>query len=78
MHNDALKALRDDPIAIHEEIQHLEKNPYLDNVHTDNELAYKGDDSDGKIEWTIRTMIAATALGFLYTGKNGFITVEWY
>lgn len=39
-----------------------------DNVHINNELAYKGDDSDGKVDWPVRSIIAATGLGCLYTG----------
>ena len=33
-----------------------------------NEKAFKGDDSDGAVEWTLKTSIAAITLGCLYTG----------
>ncbi|KEF63531.1 uncharacterized protein A1O9_01509 [Exophiala aquamarina CBS 119918] len=45
-------------------------NDTRDNVHIHNELAFKGDDSDGHVEWTVRTMIAAISLGCLYTAKT--------
>ena len=39
-----------------------------DNLHVHNELAFKGDDSDGKVDWSARHAIAALSLGMLYTG----------
>ncbi|KAI1612526.1 putative major facilitator superfamily transporter [Exophiala viscosa] len=38
--------------------------------HVDNSLAFKGDDSDGKVAWTARSLIAAMSLGFLYVGSQ--------
>jgi hypothetical protein len=32
--------------------------------------AFKGDDSEGKIAWTFRTVLAAISLSGLYTGKS--------
>lgn len=47
----------------------LEKEASLqDTYHLNNDLAFKGDDSDGKIDWTARSIIAAMTLGALYTG----------
>lgn len=40
----------------------------VDNVYIHNELAYKGDDSDGIVQWSVRGVISATCLCFLYTG----------
>lgn len=40
-----------------------------DDYHIHNDLAFKGDDSDGKVEWTTRSIIAAMTLGALYTGS---------
>jgi len=41
-----------------------------DTIHLHNELAFKGDDSDGKVVWTLRHGIAALSLGMLYTGQQ--------
>jgi hypothetical protein len=38
-------------------------------VDIHNRQAFKGDDSDGKIQWNIRTWFAAAFLAMLYTGK---------
>ena len=52
----------------HIESREPEKAPTRDDIHIHNELAYKGDDSDGKVEWTPRAIIAAMTLDALYTG----------
>lgn len=39
-------------------------------VDIHNRQAFKGDDSDGKIHWNIRTWFAAAFLAMLYTGKQ--------
>jgi hypothetical protein len=39
-----------------------------EGTHVGNEKAFKGDDSDGEVQWTFRTVIAAITLGCLYTG----------
>jgi hypothetical protein len=39
-------------------------------VDIHNKQAFKGDDSDGKIHWNIRTWFAAAFLAMLYTGKE--------
>jgi MFS family permease len=51
----------------------LEKAPTdqtLAAVDLDNRHAYKGDDSDGKVEWTPRGISASIFLGMLYTGSQ--------
>ena len=39
-------------------------------VDIHNSQAFKGDESDGKIQWTIRKWFAAAFLAMLYTGKS--------
>lgn len=51
-----------------EHVESFEKG-YLDHDETKNEQAYKGDDSDGKVLWTPRNVMAAISLGCLYTGE---------
>jgi hypothetical protein len=66
-----------------EEVSHLEqietnqsdlKDNELRQEHTlqyvdlENRYAFKGDDSDGKIEWTVRKLFASAFLAMLYTG----------
>lgn len=41
-----------------------------EQTHFGNEKAFKGDDSDGSVNWTPRTVLAAIALGCLYTGMR--------
>ena len=38
-------------------------------VDTENKAAYKGDESDGHVEWGFRNLAAAFFLCMLYTGK---------
>ena len=38
--------------------------------HIGNDRAFKGDNSDGKVNWTLRTALAALTLGMLYTGSQ--------
>lgn len=40
------------------------------DLHMNNDLAYKGDDSDGKVDWTLRSKFAAASLCGLYVGKS--------
>lgn len=42
----------------------------IEITHGGNEKAFKGDDSDGTIDWTPRTIIAAIVLACLYTGSQ--------
>ena len=46
----------------------LEKQETLQHVDLENHQAFKGDDSDGKVDWTIRKLLAAAFLAMLYTG----------
>ena len=66
------------------EAQHIETNSThlsdekndLDKVQTlgaidiENKAAYKGDDSDGHVEWGFKNLAAATFLCMLYTGTS--------
>jgi len=54
----------------HNDLDKTDTHDTSDNVHIHNELAFKGDDSDGQVEWTVRSMIAAISLGCLYTGRD--------
>ena len=36
---------------------------------THNQGPFKGDDSDGTIQWSLRSIIAAISLAGLYTGR---------
>ncbi|KIW77617.1 hypothetical protein Z517_10063 [Fonsecaea pedrosoi CBS 271.37] len=47
-----------------------EKKDAADDVHIHNEYAYKGDDSDGNVTWTLRHSVAAISLGMLYAGSQ--------
>ena len=42
----------------------------LRHVDLENRYAFKGDDSDGKIEWNIRKLFASAFLAMLYTGTS--------
>jgi hypothetical protein len=46
----------------------LKQEQTLQFVDIENRHAFKGDDSDGKIEWTIRKILASAFLAMLYTG----------
>ncbi len=48
----------------------LEKTHTLGVVDVENKAAYKGDDSDGHIEWGFKNLAAAFFLCMLYTGKS--------
>ena len=48
----------------------LQKEMTLTGVDMNNTHALKGDDSDGKVEWTLRSIFAAIFLAALYTGMN--------
>jgi hypothetical protein len=47
----------------------LERKRTLDGIDTQNTRAFLGDDSDGKVVWTLRSILAAMFLAGLYTGK---------
>lgn len=46
----------------------LEIQETLQHVDLENRHAFKGDDSDGKVEWNLRKLLAAAFLAMLYTG----------
>lgn len=47
----------------------LHKEQTLSGVDMKNTSAVKGDDSDGKVIWSIRSMFSAVFLAALYTGQ---------
>jgi hypothetical protein len=47
----------------------LQKERTMEGIDMNNTSAIKGDDSDGKVEWSIRSIFAAIFLAALYTGK---------
>ncbi|KAF2003779.1 MFS general substrate transporter [Amniculicola lignicola CBS 123094] len=48
----------------------LTKERTLEGIDVTNSAAFKGDDSDGKVEWNLRTIFAAIFLAGLYTGSQ--------
>ncbi|KIW09922.1 hypothetical protein PV08_11698 [Exophiala spinifera] len=52
------------------ELDRTDTHETHDALHVHNDLAHKGDDSDGEVDWTFRTIIAALSLGGLYTGSQ--------
>lgn len=47
----------------------LEKERTLEGIDVTNRYAIKGDDSDGKVIWSARSIFAAIFLAGLYTGE---------
>jgi hypothetical protein len=47
----------------------LHKEQTLSGVDMKNTSAVKGDDSDGKVIWSVRSMFSAVFLAALYTGE---------
>jgi hypothetical protein len=58
---------RDSPVESSHELQ---KELTLEGIDMNNSYAVKGDDSDGKVEWNLRSAFAAIFLAALYTGKQ--------
>jgi hypothetical protein len=56
-------------IDVNDEKHDLEKVQTLAVVDVENKAAFKGDESDGKVEWNFKSLAAATFLCMLYTGK---------
>jgi hypothetical protein len=56
-------------IDANDEKHDLEKVQTLAVVDVENKAAFKGDESDGKVEWNFKSLAAATFLCMLYTGK---------
>lgn len=50
------------------DINKLETKQTLQHVDLENRFAFKGDNSDGKIDWNIRKLFASAFLAMLYTG----------
>jgi len=48
----------------------LQKERTLEGIDMTNSRAVKGDDSDGRVVWNIRSMFAAVFLASLYTGSQ--------
>jgi hypothetical protein len=48
----------------------LQKEKTMEGIDMNNSYAVKGDDSDGKVEWNVRSMFAAVFLAALYTGTS--------
>jgi hypothetical protein len=51
----------------------LQQEVTLSGVDMKNSHALKGDDSDGKVEWSVRSIFAAIFLAALYTGPSPFL-----
>ena len=60
-------------------IEHVETNDSALNLHKEqtlsgvdmkNRSALKGDDSDGKVIWSLRSVFSAIFLAALYTGES--------
>ena len=49
----------------------LSKEKTLSKIDVENRQAYKGDDSDGEVEWRFRNIMASIFLCMLYTGEAG-------
>lgn len=54
----------------------LDKEQTLSGVDMKNTSAVKGDDSDGKVIWNIRSIFSAIFLAALYTGMSGVLSVD--
>lgn len=52
----------------HSSNEKLEHQQTLSKIDIENKAAYKGDDSDGQIDWTVRNILASIFLCTLYTG----------
>lgn len=50
-------------------LQKVETHETLVAVDIENHQAFKGDDSDGKVAWTVKKILAACFLSMLYTGE---------
>lgn len=48
----------------------LHKEKTMEGIDMNNAQAIKGDDSDGKVEWSTRSIFAAVFLAALYTGTS--------
>lgn len=53
-----------------EKLDRIDTNQTLAKIDLDNRQAFKGDDSDGKVHWTVRHFFAWASLAMLYTGSQ--------
>ena len=60
----------DDVSSNREKLEEVQTHETLIPVDIHNRQAFKGDESDGKIHWTIRRWFAAAFLAMLYTGET--------
>jgi hypothetical protein len=63
-----VETLSDYESPTHQKPNPLEKIETIQAVDLDNHQAFKGDDSDGKVFWTAKKLLAAAFLSMLYTG----------
>jgi hypothetical protein len=56
------------PSYTHDEILMGQEEPAA-ILAQQNKRAIKGDDSDGKVDWTVKSLLAALSLCMLYTGE---------
>ena len=54
----------------------LHKEQTLSGVDMKNTSAVKGDDSDGKVIWSVRSMFSAVFLAALYTGSCPILNAD--
>lgn len=47
----------------------VETHETIAAVDLENHRAFKGNDSDGKVHWTVKKLLAAAFLSMLYTGE---------
>ncbi|KAH6717460.1 hypothetical protein DL95DRAFT_488238 [Leptodontidium sp. 2 PMI_412] len=60
-----------DEASANPDVMHLEMIDEADRMTDDqNKHAVKGDDSDGKIDWTVRSFIAAMTLCIFYSASQ--------
>lgn len=62
-------------VETNESSMNLHKEQTLSGVDMKNTSAIKGDDSDGKVVWSIRSIFAAIFLAALYTGMFSRLTL---
>ncbi|KAL5317066.1 hypothetical protein ACEPPN_016120 [Leptodophora sp. 'Broadleaf-Isolate-01'] len=66
-----------DEASANPDVMHLEMIDEEDRMTDDqNKHAVKGDDSDGKIDWTVRSFIAAMTLCIFYPGALSIIASD--
>jgi hypothetical protein len=61
---------RDADASSGEEKHDLHQAQTLSKIDVENKAAFKGDDSDGAVDWTFRNILASIFLCMLYTGRH--------